>query len=77
MVNLHRNGCLCANCQMTREHWQGMGMELPVVIQKQVAEAGRNRTEILSDADLRATWAPTMAALAEKAEARSLRASGR
>ena len=64
MVKEHKSGCLCDGCCQTREHWRGMGMALPAVVREQAAQALRARTEILSDADLRATWAPTMAEVA-------------
>lgn len=43
-----------------------MGMGLPAVIVKQQTEALRDRTEILSDADLRLTWAGVMEGIAAK-----------
>lgn len=68
MTNLHQVGCACEGCQATREHWLGMGMGLPAVIRQRTAEASRARTEILGDADLRVTWAPTMAEIVFKEE---------
>ena len=44
-------------------------MEPAAVIRETVKEAARERTAILCDADLRLTWASTMAAIAAKEEA--------
>jgi hypothetical protein len=66
MIEIHQCGCLCENCQMTRAHWSRMGMDLPEIPRRQAKEATRSRTEILSEVDLRATWASTMTEISTK-----------
>ena len=55
----HEKGCLCDSCTQTRAQWRQRGMEPPLEVQEKL-DAGRERTEILSDAQLRATWAEVM-----------------